>query len=392
MKVVCPLLWVLCCFTSSLCYSQGAPTPEAAFNSYKTYLEGIRSLSFHSHFRDRIADKSDVFTNALSQDWKIDFEGRRLWATTRRVIEHPTTAADKAQPTQYNESSVTSVAVRHISVNADKAAVGFISYLQTPQDYWETETGLGYLSYPFGYLKDGRKYQYIPNMIEYASKNVSSKNERGASLVVLACKTGEYEFSIRLNPGKGWMAEEIEFTRTATTGEGGRPDHCLYTVENSSNHGGVWLPSSYRCRESQPAARRKLPKNARVVDGKFVTVVGDVKGGKDFIETPKSTLIAEVALSDIHLSPLRDSDFRLQTPIPDGTKVSMQDADHLEFLWLGGKIVPVTAETLEALRDSRFVSGPGSRRFWLTINIVLLVVLISCFAIRRWRKGRTRTA
>lgn len=389
MKVLCPLASVLCCCTASLCHSEEAPNPEGVFSSYKTYLKSKGHVSFRSHFRDRAAEKSDDLTNALSQEWKIDFEGRRLWVTTRRVIEDPKTKSDKAQATQYGESSVNSIATCHISVDADKATVtGFMSYLQTPKDYWETETGLGYLSYPFGYLKDGPRYRFIPDMIEDASKSVSSKNEGRASLVVLTCKTGEYEFNIRLNHAKGWMAEQIEFTRIAPTGEGGRPDYCLYTVENSSDHGGVWLPGLYRCRVSQPAGPHKLPKGARVVDGVIEIVAGDAKVGKDSIETPKSTLIAEVALSDIDLSPLRESDLQLQTAIPDGTRVSMLDAGHLAFMWRGGKIVPVTAEALAALGNSRFFAGPGSRGFWVIINVVLIAVLSSCFLFRHWRRAR----
>jgi len=389
MKALCPLLSVLCCYTASLCYSQDTPTPEQAFNSYKAYLKSIGNLSFHSQSRDRIAEESDVLTNTLSQEWKIDLNGKRLWATTRRVIEDPKMESDKAQVTKYNELSVTSAAIREISVNADEATViGLVSYLETPENYWKTQTGLGYLSLPFGYLKDGREYLYIPDMIESASKRVTSGNEEGSSLVVLTCETEDYEFSIRLDPAKGWMAERIEFTRETPTGESGRPDCCLYTVEDSSDHGGVWLPDLYHCKVSRPAGRHKLPKNVRMVDGIVEILAGDAEVGTDVIEKPKNTLIAEVTLSDIDLSPLRDSDFQLQTDIPNGTRVSMLDAHHLEFVWRDGKIVAVTDESLKALANSKFFGGPGSRRFWPVVLGTILFGIVLCLTIRRRWKVR----
>jgi hypothetical protein len=384
-RVLGSLLLVFCC--SAFGRSQDVPTPERAFHSYEAYLKSIRNLSFHSHFRDRVAEKSDVFTNALSQEWKIDLEGKRLRVTTRRASTDSKTDSGEAWVKQYNEALVTPLATHEISVDADGATVtGFISYIETPNNYWETKTGFGYLSYPFGYFQDGREYRYIPDMIEGASKSVASENEEGSSLVVLTCETEEYEFHIRLDPAKGWMADRIEFARGAPTGEAARPDYYLYTVERASDQGGVWLPDLYHCRVSRPAGRHKLPKNVRIVDGKYIIVAGSAEMGADTVEKPKSTLIAEVTLSDVDLSPLRDSDFQLQTNIPDGTRVSMQDAHHLEFIWRDGKIVPVTAESLEALRDSKFLGGAGSSRFWLVMSTLFLLALVLCLSIRhRWK-------
>jgi hypothetical protein len=376
---------------SSLCYSHDGITPEKALGSYENYLRSVRSISFHSEFRDRNAAKSNVFANGLSQKWKIDFEGRRLRMITQRVVENPKTGSDRARTSQYNESLITSGALQQISVNADGVTVhGFTSYLNSPKDYWKNHLGLLYLSYPFGYLQDGREYRHVPDLIRRASRKVVSQRGESCSLVVLTCETEEYALSIQLDPSKGWMADRLEFERTVSPKGDIRPDYCLYAVDRSSDHGGVWLPDLYHCKVSEPAGRQKLPENIRIVDGKIIIVPKGSRVGTDAIERPKATLIAEVTLSDVDLSPLHDSDFQLQTNIPNGTRVSMQDALHLEFVWRDGKIVPVTAETLEALRNSRFVGGPGSRRFWLVTNVVLLVALISCFVIRRWRKARAR--
>lgn len=115
---------------------------------------------------------------------------------------------------------------------------------------------------------------------------------------------------------------------------------------------------------------------------------GDAEVGTDVIEKPKNTLIAEVTLSDIDLSPLRDSDFQLQTDIPNGTRVSMLDAHHLEFVWRDGKIVAVTDESLKALANSKFFGGPGSRRFWPVVLGTILFGIVLCLTIRRRWKVR----
>ena len=390
MKGLYFLLIVSSC--SSLCYPQEAATSDGVFNSYEAYLKTVRNLSLHSDFKDRIAEKSDVFTHSLSERWKIDFQGKRLWRTARARTENPKTGEGGRQGSGYNESLVTSSALDQISVVRDKAGViGFSSYLNVPKDYWSRFVGLGYLCYPFGYLQDGVEYRYIPDIVRQGSRNILARPGLPASLVTLACETGEYKVTIRLDSSKGWMADEIEFKRTLPTKEGGRVDYSLYTVKHSRNHGGVWLPDLYDCKVSQSAGQQKLPGNVRMVDGKIVIMAGRAKLGTDVIEKPRATLIAEVSLSDMDLLPLHDSDFRLQTEIPNGTRVSMQDAPHLQFEWEGGRIVPVTAETLDALRRSRFLGGPRSRRFWLVGNVLIVFALLLYVLLRRWRKARVRT-
>jgi hypothetical protein len=382
------MLLVMLAYSSS-CYSEDTVTAEDALRGYEDYFESIRSISLHSRFMDRNAEKSDHFTNTLSQKWRIDFEGRRLWRTTRKIIEDPKTEAEKKLASTYFEALVAPDAHYGISAYVDtRTAYCVLSYLETPQDYWKTDTGLGYLCYPFGYLKDGREYQYIPDMVREASKSILSEEGESSSLIVVAAKTAEYEFDISLDPSKGWFAERIEFTRTAPAEDAARPEYCLYTVEHSSNHGGVWLPDLYRCEISKEAGKHKLGGDVRVVDGKFIIVTGDSEIGTDYIERPKSTLIAEVTISDIELGSLSDSDFQLETTIPNGMEVSMQDARRLNFVWRDGEVVSL-ADELEALRDSEFLGGPGSPRFWAVALGVVLIALILYFAVRGRRKART---
>ncbi|MGA2060671.1 MAG: hypothetical protein ABSG67_09345 [Thermoguttaceae bacterium] len=370
-------LWLMVIASVSLCYSQEAPNPEIALNSYEAYLKSIRNVSFSSLSKDRDAEKSDVFANILSEKLKIDFERKRMWRTTRSVIENPQTESDKVRATSLDETLITSRALLEISTltdktNADKATVsGFTGYLKIPADYWQKHLTLGCLSYPFGYIQDGRQYKYIPDMIRNGTKKVAFEKGDSTPLAVLACETEEYLFNIRLDPSKGWMPDRIEFTRKASSKADVRNDYCLYAVDHSSDHGGVWIADSYRCKVSSPAGRNKLPENIRMVNGAFILIdknTKEPKPGVDYIEYPKSTLIAEVRLSDIDLSPLHDSDFHIQTKIPNGTRVYMQDVIGPVFIWQNGKILPLGDDAVKAWRDSRFLGGPSSYRFWLFIE------------------------
>ena len=107
-------LWLMALCSVSLCYSQEAPSPETAVNSYEAYLKSIRNISFSSLSKDRDAEKSDVFTNILSVKLKIDFARKRMWAATRQVIENPKTENDIVRATSLDETLVTSRVARDI--------------------------------------------------------------------------------------------------------------------------------------------------------------------------------------------------------------------------------------------------------------------------------------
>jgi hypothetical protein len=76
-------------------------------------------------------------------------------------------------------------------------------------------------------------------------------------------------------------------------------------------------------------------------------------------------------------------DFQLTFEIPNGTKVHMEDAEHLNFKWLDGKIVPMTDE--EALKHAReatltFLANqeaePASFQPGLVVGTVVFVLFL----------------
>jgi hypothetical protein len=322
---------VLCLVVSLGCsafaYAEEKPTAENALISYQNYLKSIQNVSFHSRFQDRIAEQSDVFTNTLSQDWKVDFEGKRLWRTSNKPV-------DRAGPA-YSEQLITANSVLEISVDPKTLrAQVCTSYLEIPKDYWERRTGFLYLSFPFGYLQTGPEYQYVPAML----KNAVLK-EVDASAVELSSKTTEYELSIWLVPSKGWMPQRMEYSRLAPTERADQIRHALYTVDKSSSHDGIWLPDSFHCECVSAARPHRLTPNIRIRDGVRDSAATNDGQGAAVIEEPKMSLVAEVSVSAIKPNCLLDDDFQLQATVPDGLDVWMQDARDLRFVWRDGKII-----------------------------------------------------
>jgi len=83
------------------------------------------------------------------------------------------------------------------------------------------------------------------------------------------------------------------------------------------------------------------------------------------------------SLGDISFDTLSEKDFQFSLTLPDGTPVHMQDARHIEHIWLDGKIVPKTNEAMLAIARGghKFMPGPDEPRFWLmTIGIILILI------------------
>jgi len=102
--------------------------------------------------------------------------------------------------------------------------------------------------------------------------------------------------------------------------------------------------------------------------------------GDNYVQVPvvmESAFEVGLELSDYKLNrKFNDGDFSLTKKVPNGTPVYMQDAAHIEYIWLDGKIVPKTNKAMLALlRGHKFMPGPGEPRFWLMlIGIILILV------------------
>jgi hypothetical protein len=323
-----------------------ADTP--ALSGYGSYVNSIRSIEFHSKFKDRNAD-SLVFTNSLSQDWKIDFVGKRKWCVTDKPTSPNSLTSRFFGSKTYAEQLIVPDQSIELSVNArNDQAEWCMADLMTPGNHWESsQAQLLYLSYPFGYIKTGsNSHQKILDVLR--SDDVKSMTaENAGSLVVLKCTTSVYEIVLTLDPEKGWMPTKIDVSRVAPTTGPYQLTLAKYVVQESSQHDGVWLPDTFDCREETSGGVRvakpgfHISKNIFGMDVVWMDEqdrINKVPG--DTIQVPACKSYAEVALTNIKFNKVTDDDFRLRAKTPDGLKVSFDEPVPGEYEWQNGKIVP----------------------------------------------------
>ncbi|MCA9259526.1 MAG: M56 family metallopeptidase [Planctomycetales bacterium] len=306
---------------------------QQALNGYSTYLCSIRSASFTSIFKDQIKEESDTFTNSLAQDWSVDFERHLMWRQTKKV-----SIGDSIVPANFAVSEQLKSPGRFYEVSQEPDSgniVAMTGYLEVPKDYWTTKTGFLYMSAPFGFLDD-KPMKSIPALLIEPSVAI-----QGDSIVLTGGVVGEYEIKMQLSRSKGWMAERIDFVRTAIPG---RPQvvKSSYIVDESKEFDGIWFPIAYHCTIESSAGSEKLPSGVRIKNG-VVTMQLDKDGkpsGSSFTNRPAATLIAEVTLQNVVLNKATDKDFNLRADVPNGTRVWLQDAINLDYMWLDGKAVP----------------------------------------------------
>jgi len=352
------------CLTAiGLLHADELPPPA---EQYQAYLSQIRSVSFTSVFYDRVVERSDEFTNCLRQDWKIDFNEKRLWSKTvsQRL---PQTPGEELVPADtYFELLTTPTCTQTVTADTTSQKVTTVtSYLEAPADYWQMNNKLLYLAFPFGFIETPSGRRDLATMLEGAS---SSENADSSVTLSKSCK--EYKLSVLLIPSNGWAAKEIHLMPRVSS-EKGSLSRMDYIVDGFMKSGACWFPEEYQCEITQ-AVRRTIP---------------GLKEYKQVEEGDASsiTLAAKVSISDTEFRPFSDDDFRIQSEIANGKSVIMVDAQQLGYVWLDGEVVPNPGILPNVSDQDRFVGG-GTRWWLVIVNTVLVIVIIGYLGVRRMAK------
>ena len=225
------------------------------------------------------------------------------------------------------------------------------AFVTAPADCWENRNGLGHAGFPCSFFWNGDRSRPLLEWLDHPSVRMDR------TAVVLSTKSSQFELSLWLDPAKGWMPERLEYTRLAPAAGPAQYARCSYTVTKASLHDGVWWPDSYRCQ-------------ATIAGGKYHAPHIDVANGVETYNpnSPGSiqtvaggTELAEISISEIKINSLGPDEIHFQASVPNGTRVSMQDAMHLHYVWMDGKIVPLTSE-LRSTRKPASAPLPGSAR------------------------------
>jgi hypothetical protein len=156
-----------------------------------------------------------------------------------------------------------------------------------------------------------------------------------------------------------------------------------YIMEDFKKENDKWVPYKL-ISESQYSPYVSI---SSTVDAHGKSIVSRDSNNKLVIMPSNTTkTISTLKKIEFNFSFSNKAPFAFTTPIADGTKVHMEDAFHLDFMWKNGKVVPVTDETILALRGQRFIPSPAESRFWLMSVSLLMIILAIGLIIHEYRK------
>ena len=88
------------------------------------------------------------------------------------------------------------------------------------------------------------------------------------------------------------------------------------------------------------------------------------------------TLQSQVVFTDVKLNPFpKNKELTFDTPIPDYTQVQLFSQRQIAYVWVNGKIIPLTDElALARARGHGFIPGTREPRFWLMATGIGLIL------------------
>jgi hypothetical protein len=293
--------------------------------------------------------------NRQYRDWIIDFTHKRFWKGSFK--QNGVADSEKYE----SETVVTDKKILSVSkyVFEDQIEFGVGSFINANNnDLWEKTLGLLYWGFPFGHI-EGTKKVFLPDVL--SSIKLEFSNENG--IPTISGTTPEFIISVEFNSEECQFIRTLEMTRIADIDKPFVLRGIRYIVNRTEKYNGIYLPVDYYAEEKYNGGKRPLR-------GDVIT--------NDEVEILPRTLKANVKLENIILlNSLSDEDFKITLNIPNYTPVLMQDAPQIDYIWLDGKIVPRTDETMLAIvrGGNKFMPGPESPRFWfLTISILLILI------------------
>jgi hypothetical protein len=166
-----------------------------------------------------------------------------------------------------------------------------------------------------------------------------------------------YDVNVSISPKYGYALTGYSFSRRSKDNllEGDIPSLDA-KFDDFVFVDGVWFPSKYVCTYTIASTK---PSD----DGTDKRVVYCGERKKQWTLKGFSTLDAAA-----------DNAFKIRSNIPNYTTAYMQDAPQIEYVWLDGKIEPLTSElVLARMRGVKFIPGVAEPRFWLIASGILLI-------------------
>ncbi len=342
-------------FSASLVYADEARilSFEEILAKYQSHLSKRKFLSFqyqeNNEYREEKAsvtlskDGTHLISNIKmlrpSNEYYVE-----ILRTTEQFIN-----IQKQNNSEYSVFSMNDISVAEASPHAENSFSLLVGYV--PLGTW-------------------KRIGYLPAILSETSFELMKRN--GDEPYCFVGISGDCEVTICFDPKFDYTLSKCTIKRITKTKlqEGDLPLFAS-SFKDFKLYDGMWLPLSFECVFSSTAS-----KPADDESDKRVLYSGTTK---------HFWTLNQYQISD---SASR-SDFRLNASIHDYTPVYVMDAPQIDYVWLDGKVVPLTDElALARIRGHSFKPGIRNPRTWLIAAGLIMILLAGGLKIREFMQKR----
>lgn len=333
-------------------------TAQLYVNKWEQGISALNLVRFSSSFTDWAVyrDGTRTHDNRLYMDWIIDFTDKRFW---KGAIKQ-----DRVTDSEKYDSEVIVVDEKILVVSKyfldNQVEFGVVSRVNANNGLWDSSLGLLYWGYPFGYVESGNTRIFLPDVLKSAKLEISNEHGR----LILRGTTADFVITAEFNSEECQYIKYLELKRITRVNDPFVFQECSFVVNRVEECNGLWLPVDYHVEEKKNGGKRH-----------FINAPHEIAVVEDAI-LPR-TLKADVKLERVVLpTNISKEDFKITISVPNYTPVFMEDAPQIKYVWLEGKIVPLTDKlALAQARGHGFIPGPTEPRFWfMAIGILLMLI------------------
>jgi len=189
-----------------------------------------------------------------------------------------------------------------------------------------------------------------------------------------------------------WLAPKANFAPVRIWYEDQKLRHSRrYEVTRLAQNGGRFIAAEAEVTYvDRPKPVLSAIATEREVDGKVVSEHQPERdaAGK-IVMAPERRYLREIVLVRLDFDPRFDeSDFELTQLIPDGTRVNLKDAPHLDYIWQAGKIVPaINSDTLKMAGEAKFKRDVPPSILKILALLLPVGVILAILGYRQIKKG-----
>ncbi|GHT14051.1 hypothetical protein FACS1894170_10680 [Planctomycetales bacterium] len=258
-----------------------------------------------------------------------------------------------------------------------KVAERVFSFYEIPDD--TTQTSLlrpwtGFLGVAPIYY-NGMIHANVVELLKKSKEYSIAKGEDDGSRVI-TCRgnAGLISFSVSLDIDHGFITKRLSF-KNRIPDIGKVTEYSLVTKDFRELRG-IFVPQMIEVTQAVNGGSLDTP-----ILGQFITVDPKPRHLRyELVNTPE--IISGESVFE-----------QMRKKITDGVPVTLQDAPHIDHVWVDGKIEPKTDEVMLAIAqgDHKFIPGTDEPRFWfIALGVILIVVgftLKGRELYKKWHSG-----